>query len=78
MPTKDPQKIKEKNARYDAKRAGRTRNFTTIVYPESAPENWMEILGELFIPSLVSPLHDRDTNPTGECKKGSLPRYLDV
>lgn len=69
MPTKDPQKIKEKNARYDAKRVGRTRNFTTIVYPESAPENWMEILGELFIPSLVSPLHDRDTNPTGECKK---------
>ena len=60
---------KEKQREYDAKRAGRTRNFTTIVYPESAPENWLEILQQLFVPALVSPLHDKDVNPTGEQKK---------
>lgn len=69
MPTKDPQKIKEKNARYDAKRQGRTRNFTTIVYPESAPADWQERLQKLFIPCLISPLHNKDVNPTGESKK---------
>lgn len=48
---------------------GRTRNFTTIVYPESAPENWQELLAEQFVPAFISPLHDKDVNPTGEAKK---------
>lgn len=48
---------------------GRTRNFATVVYPESAPENWMDILTECFVPCYVSPLHDKDVNPTGEEKK---------
>lgn len=48
---------------------GRTRNFATVVYPESAPENWLEILGELKVAAFVSPLHDRDVNPDGELKK---------
>lgn len=69
MPAKDPQKLKEQRAKYDAKRAGRTRNFTTIVYPESAPSDWIEQLESLFIPALISPLHDSDVNPTGEQKK---------
>lgn len=69
MPIKDPEKKKEAQKRADAKRAGRTRNFATIVYPESAPENWREILDDLHVPTLISPLHDRDTNPNGEIKK---------
>lgn len=48
---------------------GRTRNFATVVYPESAPENWQDILADQFIPAFISPLHDSDTNPTGEPKK---------
>lgn len=48
---------------------GRTRNYATVVYPESAPENWKDILSEQFIPSFISPLHDKDINPTGELKK---------
>lgn len=48
---------------------GRTRNFATVVYPESAPENWQEILSEQFVPAFISPLHDKDINPTGEAKK---------
>lgn len=48
---------------------GRSQNWATVVYPESAPENWLDILGELKIESLVSPLHDKDLNPDGEPKK---------
>ena len=69
MPTKDPEKKKAKQARADAKRAGRTRNFATVVYPESAPADWMERLDQHHIAALVSPLHDRDKNPSGEPKK---------
>lgn len=47
----------------------RRRNFATVVYPESAPENWQTILQEQFIPAFISPLHDKDINPTGEPKK---------
>lgn len=49
--------------------AGRTRNYATVVYPESAPENWQSILGEQCVPAFVSPLHDKDINPGGEPKK---------
>ena len=48
---------------------GRTRNCATVVYPESAPENWFDILVEHKIPAFISPLHNADTNPTGEVKK---------
>lgn len=48
---------------------GRTRNFATVVYPESAPEDWQEILSQQFVPAFISPLHDKDVNPTGEPKK---------
>lgn len=48
---------------------GRTRNFATIVYPESAPEGWQDILAQQFVPAFISPLHDKDINPTGEPKK---------
>ena len=49
--------------------AGRTRNYATVVYPESAPEGWQAILERLCIPAFVSPIHDNDKNPTGEDKK---------
>lgn len=48
---------------------GRTRNYATVVYPESAPENWQQIISESKIPMFVSPIHDQDLNPTGEKKK---------
>lgn len=49
--------------------SGRTRNFATVIYPESAPENWQDILSEQKVPAFISPLHDKDTNPFGEAKK---------
>jgi hypothetical protein len=49
--------------------AGRTRNFATVVYPESALPNWQELLSEKCVPAFISPLHDCDVNPDGEVKK---------
>lgn len=49
--------------------AGRTRLFATVVYPESAPADWMERLEQTHISAMVSPLHCNDTLPTGEVKK---------
>lgn len=48
---------------------GRTRNFATVVYEESAPKNWREILEQCFVPAFISPYHCNDINPTGEQKK---------
>ncbi|SFO36061.1 Plasmid replication protein [Pseudobutyrivibrio sp. UC1225] len=47
----------------------RTRNYACVVYPESAPENWKTIISESKVPVFISPLHDKDINPTGEPKK---------
>lgn len=47
----------------------RTRNWASVVYPESAPENWKQILNEHIIPALISPLHDKDINADGINKK---------
>lgn len=51
--------------------AGRTRNYATVIYPDSehTPENWIDILSEQKVPVMISPLHNLDTNPTGEVKK---------
>ena len=45
------------------------RNWTLIVYPDSAPKNWRDILDEQHFQWIESPLHDRDVNPDGELKK---------
>lgn len=53
---------KDENKRY--------RNWTLIVYPESAPKNWKSILSnELKLIFAISPLHDKDINPDGSLKK---------
>lgn len=69
MPTKDSEKLKAARARADAKRVGRTRNFATVVYPDSAPADWKEKLDQLHVAAFISPLHDKDVNPNGEFKK---------
>ncbi len=49
--------------------ATRTRNYATVVYPDSAPDDWQQILSNEHINCFISPLHDRDVNPAGEKKK---------
>lgn len=45
------------------------RNWTFLVYPESAPEDWRDTLMQTGLPFAVSPLHEFDVEPTGEIKK---------
>lgn len=45
------------------------RNWTFVLYPESAPSDWEEQLKLSGLMSAISPLHDKDINPTGEPKK---------
>lgn len=48
----------------------RSSNWTILVYPESAPDNWRDILKKEHIKFIVSPLHDKDVfEDTGELKK---------
>ena len=83
MPYADPEKRKEATRKAMAKAratkktegkepAGsdtRARAWTFIVYPESAPENWREVLDTHHVPWACSPLHDSDINAMGEPKK---------
>lgn len=48
---------------------GRTRNYATVIYLDSAPSDWYERLCDLHVAAFVSPYHDKDINPTGEAKK---------
>lgn len=45
------------------------RTWAFIIYPESLPENWPEIIRNTGLPMALSPLHNMDLNPTGEEKK---------
>lgn len=50
----------------------RTRNWTFVLYPESAPDNWRDILDEYHIEWVESPLHDKDINADGQPKKAHI------
>lgn len=45
------------------------RNWAFVLYPESAPSNWKDILIETGLSCAISPLHEFDIDPTGETKK---------
>jgi hypothetical protein len=47
----------------------KTRNWAFVLYPESAPENWLDMLTDEHMPILVSPLHDKDRAKDGNIKK---------
>lgn len=47
----------------------RTRNWTFVLYEDSAPDNWREILDDLHIEWIESPWHDKDVNADGLPKK---------
>lgn len=45
------------------------RIWASVGYPESLPINWLEVLQETGLQIAISPLHDKDIDPTGEPKK---------
>mgnify|MGYP001021680941 CR=1 FL=1 len=48
----------------------RSNKWAFLLYQESAPKNYLDILEEMHIPFVLSPWHDKDINKeTGEFKK---------
>lgn len=45
------------------------RNWAFVIYPESLPVGWFDTLQQTGLPLAISPLHDRDLDPTGVPKK---------
>ena len=45
------------------------RNWALIAYPDSLPDDWLQILADTGLQVAISPLHDSDVNPDGEPKK---------
>lgn len=45
------------------------RNWAFILYLDSAPQNWRDILQETGLMFAISPYHDKDIDPNGETKK---------
>lgn len=52
-----------------AKETVKKRNWAFVLYPESAPEDWLEQLQQTGLQCAISPLHDRDQNADGTPKK---------
>ena len=52
------------------KKEQRSNKWAFLLYKESAPEDYLEVLDELHVPYVLSPWHDKDVNKTtGEFKK---------
>lgn len=47
----------------------KNRYWSFIMYPESAPHNWKDILESTGLPICISPLHDKDVDPGEQIKK---------
>lgn len=61
--------MEEKKATFKYEKV-KKRYWTFVLYPESAPEDWRDILQRTGLEIAVSPLHDKDINPgTEEVKK---------
>jgi len=45
------------------------RHWAFVAYPDSLPVDWIDQLKQTGLKVAISPLHDRDVDPTGEPKK---------
>lgn len=45
------------------------RHWAFVMYPESMPDDWKDIIINSGLQCAISPLHDKDFNPDGEIKK---------
>lgn len=58
-------KIQDEKKKKEVKK----REWTFVIYPESAPQDWRDIIRQRGIVAAASPLHDRDINADGTPKK---------
>lgn len=54
------------------KKESRTRNWSIVLYEDSAPKNWRDILDDTHIEWVESPLHDKDITAINEVKKAHI------
>lgn len=54
----------------------KSRYFTFLIYPDSAPADFVEKLKLMDIPMAVSPLHDRDVAKTVDARKKQMKAFL--
>lgn len=47
----------------------RSSNWLFCVYPDSLPDDWLDYIESTHVQTCISPIHDRDKNPTGDDKK---------
>ena len=52
-----------------SKKYEKGRHWAFVMYPESMPDDWRDIIINSGLQCAISPLHDKDLNPTGEEKK---------
>lgn len=53
----------------EKKKEVKKREWTFVLYPESAPSDWRDILRQRGLVAAASPLHDKDINADGTPKK---------
>ncbi|MDF7683839.1 replication protein [Lactobacillus sp. ESL0679] len=51
------------------KKERRSRKWTLVIYPDSAPENWRQVISNMHVAWIESPCHDKDKNPDNTVKK---------
>lgn len=59
----------ERTSKNEKTKEIKSRLWAAEVYPDSAPEDWREIIQISGLVAAVSPIHDKDINATGEPKK---------
>ena len=59
----------EEKTENEPKTEKRFRHWSFLVYPDSAPPNWRDIIDDEHIAWVESPLHDKDVDDGGEIKK---------
>jgi hypothetical protein len=71
MKTQDVVKTQKNSQDIDKKppKDIKKREWTFVLYPESAPEDWRDIIRQRGLVAASSPLHDRDINADGTPKK---------
>ncbi len=63
------QNLNEKSTEEKKKKDVKKREWTFVIYPESAPTDWRDIIRQRGLIAAASPLHDRDINADGSPKK---------
>ena len=53
----------------EKKKEVKKREWTFVLYPESAPSDWRDIIRQRGLVAAASPLHDKDINADGTPKK---------